>query len=88
METYLIGKSLAVRRGASELSGGYNKALVSPQSQVPASAPVVTLGRLWSSVYDEGERISLVGVEIGGVEDESLNVVAVIVGDPEVGHGV
>ena len=37
---------------------------------------------------DECERVFLARVEVGRVEDESLNIVAIIVGNPKVRYGV
>lgn len=80
----LVGEGLAVRRCAGELCRNNNEALLCPEAQIPAHTPVVTLGRLRSTVDDEHQRVLLFRVEVGRVEDERLDHVAILVLHPKV----
>lgn len=85
---YLVGKSLTVARGTSELSADDNEALLSPEAQIPAVAPNVALGDLGSTMNHEDKRIFFLSREIAGTVDEALDVVAILVLEPEVSSRV
>jgi len=60
------------------------------QLGIPAIAPVVSPGPLRSAVDEELHGILFAGIEVGGLDEEALDFVAVRAGEPEGfegGHG-
>lgn len=79
-----ISQLLAITSRSSGVQEDNNKAGASKDVGVPAGAPVVVKGALGSSMDNEGEGVLLRGVESNGLEEESVNVSALISREPDI----